>query len=61
MLYKTVGFGIPKKYFLKYAEKDGDIYMKWVKDIKDATVFIYRHKVKWDEYQADLDSKDKKF
>ena len=61
LLYKIVGFGIPKKYFLKYIEKDGYIYMKWDEDILKCTIFSYDHKVDWDEYHADLVGSKKKF
>ena len=39
ILYKTEGFGITKKFFLVYAEHDGDVYLKWTRDISRATLF----------------------
>ena len=61
LLYKTVHFGITDKYYLKYIEKNGFIYMKWESNISNATVFSHDERVRWREYHADLVSSQKKF
>lgn len=40
-LYATVGFGVTEKLYFQYWEKDNKIYMRWVTDIKRATLFRY--------------------
>ncbi len=61
LLYKIVGFGIPRNYFLKYNERDGKIVMNWVTDMKNCTVFSQNDNVKWWEYNSDLVGYRKRF
>jgi hypothetical protein len=61
ILYKNIGFGITKKLFLIYQEKNNFIYLGWTDDIKKATVFSYSSKINWSEYHNNLVSYKKKF
>jgi hypothetical protein len=54
ILYKIVGFGITKKYYLIYLEKKDYIYLGWTQDVKSATIFLYDTNVEWGEYHSDL-------